>query len=227
MSVPEQRARLRLMGAAAAAALAAVLPCLALAQQSFVEYFRAVKIDDARKVASLLAQGFDPNAIEEQRGESGLMLAVREDAMSVFQTLLDTPGTDINARAFNGDTALMIACFKGNQAAAEALLGRGAMVHHDGWSPVHYAAASGHNGLVRLLLELGAPLDARSANNTTPMMMAAWGGHIMTVKLLLDDGADATLKNDHGMTAIDFADRGGYREIVEGLTWRLKRAGKL
>ena len=58
-------------------------------------------------------------------------------------------------------------------------------------------------------------------------MMAARGGHILTVKLLLDEGADLTLKNGAGMTALDFARAGDFRDIVEGLTYRLKQAGKL
>jgi ankyrin repeat protein len=57
-------------------------------------------------------------------------------------------------------------------------------------------------------------------------MMAARTGHILTVKLLLDEGADATLKNEAGMTAIDFARLGNYTDIVEGLTYRLRKAGK-
>jgi ankyrin repeat protein len=58
-------------------------------------------------------------------------------------------------------------------------------------------------------------------------MMAARGGHILTVKLLLDEGADATLKNEVGMTAIDFAKKHEHHDIAEGLTYRLKKAGKL
>jgi uncharacterized protein len=206
--------------------LGSVLPRVAAAG-SYDDFFRAVKIDNGRAIRSLLARGFDPNTIEPVRGDAGLILALREESMTVFRILLEARGTDINARAFNGDTALMIASFKGNQPAVEALLASGAQVDHSGWTPLHYAAASGHNVIVRLLLDRAATLDARSPNNTTPIMMAAWGGHIMTVKLLLDEGADATLTNDHGMTAIDFAARSEHTDIVEGLTWRLKRAGKL
>ena len=52
------------------------------------------------------------------------------------------------------------------------------------------------------------------------------GGHILTVKLLLDEGADATLKNESGMTAIDFAKQSEFQDIADGLTYRLKKAGK-
>ena len=59
------------------------------------------------------------------------------------------------------------------------------------------------------------------------MMMAARGGFIYSVKVLSDAGADASLKNDVGMTAIDFARENGSTDIVDGLTYRLKKAGKL
>lgn len=218
--------RRRWLGALSLLALGGTLPRAAWAG-AFDDFFRAVKMDNGRAIRSLLARGLDPNIIEPERGDTGLILALREESMGVFRILLEAREIDIDARAFNGDTALMIASFKGNLAAVEALLARGARVHHAGWTPLHYAAASGHDAIARLLLERAAVLDARSPNNTTPIMMAAWGGHILTVKLLLDEGADATLKNDHGMTAIDFAAQSGHADIVEGLTWRLKRAGKL
>lgn len=228
MSAERHRVDLRRRGVVAASALLAGLglPGVAAAD-SYVQYFRAVPLDNVPKVRELLALGFDPNAIEPKRGETGMMLALREDAMNVFRLLLHAPDIDIHARALNGDTALMIASFKGNQEAVQALVERGAQVHHAGWTPLHYAAANGHDEVARLLITEGARPDAGSPNNTTPMMMAAWRGHIHTVKLLLDAGADATLTNDRGMTAIDFARSGEHPDIVEGLTWRLKRAGKL
>lgn len=207
-------------------ALAGPVPLVAQAG-AYVDFFRAINIDNGRAIRSLLARGFDPNTIEPKRGDTGLILALRDDAMDVFQILLNAPGVDIDARAFNGDSALMIASFNGNKPAVEALIARGARVQHDGWTPLHYAATSGHNEIVQILLDHKAVLDTRSPNGTTPMMMAAWGGHIMTVKLLLDAGADATLKNANGMTAIDFALQNEHKDIAEGLAWRLKRAGKL
>lgn len=205
---------------------AAIAPASAFAG-AYDDFFRAVKMDDAQVVKSLLARGFDPNAVEEERGDTGMILAMREGSMKVFDVLLNAPDIDLEIGAKNGDTALMIACFKGNRPAVEALLQKGAEVNRPGWTPLHYAAAIGNNDIVKLLLDKSAYIDAESPNKTTPIMMASRGGHIYTVKLLLDEGADATLKNDLGMSAIDFAEKFNHKDIAEGLTHRLRKAGKL
>lgn len=193
---------------------------------AFNEYFKAVKLDNADKVKELLQRGIDPNMIEEERYDTGLILALREESMKVFQLLLNTPNVDLEAKSRNGDTALMIAAYKNNKAAVEALLARNVQVNRPGWTALHYAAAAGADAIIRMLFEKSAYIDAESPNKTTPIMMAAWEGHIWTVKLLLDEGADATLKNERGMTAIDFARAGGHEDIVEGLTYRLQKIGK-
>jgi ankyrin repeat protein len=203
-----------------------VLPSLTYAG-SYDDFFHAVKVDDASTVSSLLQRGFDPNTVEAERGDSGLILALRENAMKVFPLLLNANGADLDLKVNNGDTALMIAAYKANREAVQALLEKGAAVNKEGWTPLHYAAAAGDNEIVQMLLDKSALLDALSPNKTTPIMMAARNGHIYTVKLLLDAGADASLKNDQGMTAIDFARKNGSTDIVEGLTYRLKKAGKL
>jgi len=212
--------------ALAVAALAVSLPGIALAG-AYDDFFKAVKLDNIKQVQSLLQRGFDPNTVEEERSETGLIIALREDANKVFELLLQTKDVNLDARARNGDSALMIAAYKGRYDAVKALLDKGAEPNQTGWAALHYAAAVGNNEIVQLLLDRSAYIDAESPNQTTPIMMAARGGHILTVKLLLDEGADVTLKNGAGMTALDFARAGGFKDIVEGLTYRLKKAGKL
>ena len=194
---------------------------------AYEDFFKAVKFDDAGRVRSLLQRGFDPNSVEHLRGETGLMMALREKSMHVFDVLLNARGINLEAHAKNGDTALMLAAFSGNLAAANALLAHGAEANQTGWTALHYAASAGHDDIVRLLLDRYAYIDAASPNGTTPLMMAARAGHILTVKLLLDEGADLSLKNNLGMSALDFAKKHEHRDIAEGLTYRLQKAGKL
>jgi ankyrin repeat protein len=217
--------RRRVLQALAAAGLALCLPELAFGGV-YDDWFRAIKRNQDDEVRSLLKRGVDPNTVDEERGDTGLIIAVREESTNVFNLLLQARDMKLDARSRNGDTALMLAAYKGNMAAVRALLDKGAEANQTGWTALHYAAASGHNDIVQLLLDRSAYIDAESPNQTTPIMMAARGGHILTVKLLLDEGADATLKNGAGMTAIDFARAGGFNDIVEGLTYRLKKAGK-
>ena len=225
MNQPNPMRRLVLQVMAALSAIAS-LPMLAHAG-TYDDYFKAAKLDDVSTITSLLKRGFDPNTVESERGDSGLILALREKSMKVFPVLMKARGINLDLRANNGDTALMIAAYSANKPAVEALLAKGAVVNQDGWTALHYAAAIGDNDIVKMLLAKSAALDAPSPNKTTPVMMAARGGHIYTVKALLDAGADASLKNGAGMTALDFAQQGGHKDIVEGLTYRLKKAGKL
>jgi ankyrin repeat protein len=218
--------RRQCLAALFASAIVAMLPLSARAG-AYDDFFRAVKVDDPGTIKALLQRGLDPNLIEPERGDSGLILALRNNSMKVFNLLLNANGVNLDTKARNGDTALMVACYAGNKPAVEALLAKGAEVNKPGWTALHYAAAIGNNDIVQLLLDKSAYIDAESPNKTTPIMMAARGGHIMTVKLLLDEGADATLKNNLGMTAIDFAREHNQKDIAEGLTYRLKKAGKL
>jgi ankyrin repeat protein len=225
LSVASPMRRLMLQ-ALAAAGLALCLPELAFAG-AYDDWFKAIKLDLDGQVRTLLRRGIDPNTIDEERGDTALILAVREDAAKVIDLLLQNKDVKLDARSRNGDTALMLAAYKNKPALVRALLDKGAEPNQTGWTALHYAATVGNNDIVQLLLDRSAYIDAESPNQTTPIMMAARGGHILTVKLLLDEGADVTLKNGAGMTAIDFAKAGGFKDIVEGLTYRLKKAGKL
>ncbi|MDB5988623.1 MAG: hypothetical protein JWQ10_26 [Herbaspirillum sp.] len=192
-------------------------PCIVFAD-SLNDFFIAVKNDNSTTVSALLQRGLSPNLVEENRGETGLILALREDSTKVFNVLINAPSVDLEVLAKNGDNALMIAAYKGNVAAVKALIAKEAEVNKHGWTALHYAAAVGNDEIVKILLDESAYIDAESPNSTTPLMMAARGGHVSTVKLLLDEGADATLKNNIGMTALDFARESDMRMVFDDMT---------
>ncbi len=210
-----------------AVALAAACLPLSATAGAYEDYFNAARMDHADEMSSLLERGLDPNLTEEDRGENGLIVALREGSMKVFNVLVNARNIDLEAKARNGNNALMIAAYKGNQTAVETLLAKGAEINRPNWTALHYAAASGSNAIVEVLLNKGANINAVSPNNTTPVMIAAGEGHDQTVKLLLDRGADAALKNDLGMNALDFAVKIERRDIIENLTTHLKKLGKL
>jgi ankyrin repeat protein len=129
--------------------------------------------------------------------------------------LLQVPDLNINARAKNGDTALMVASFLGNADAVRKIIARGAEVNQPGWTALHYAAANGSVEAIALLLEHHAYIDTESPNKTTPLMMATRFGKLDAARLLIGEGADLTLKNDLGMTALDFAKESQHGDLTE------------
>ena len=56
---------------------------------SYREWFEAVRIDDVKRVQSLLARGFDPNSVEPERFDTALILSVRLKSSKVFSALLE------------------------------------------------------------------------------------------------------------------------------------------
>ncbi|CAN7404304.1 ankyrin repeat domain-containing protein [Massilia sp. LjRoot122] len=181
------------------------------------EFFRAVQVDNVSAVKEMVGKEVNPNEINPVGGEPALVLAVREGSMRVFDALLVHPGTNLEAKAMNGNTALMMAAFKNNRRAADALLAKGAKVNRPGWTALHYAAAGGSEDIARLLIARKAKLDAVSPRDSgayTPLMMAAREGQPGLVRLLLEEGANPRLKNTEGLTAAQIAERAGQTDIA-------------
>jgi ankyrin repeat protein len=196
--------RRRLLLLALAAAVAA--PAFAAEQtDDEVDFFRAAQLDAASRVATALLRGVSPNA-RDPNGETGLIVAMRYESLKVARLLMDQPGIDLEAKAPNGNTALMMAAFRQNKTAVLELLKRGAQVNQKGWTALHYAAAAGSVEITTILLDKYAYIDAESPSGMTPLMIAAREGQEDVVTLLLEQGADATLK-DGGfhLTAAEFA----------------------
>ena len=184
---------------------------------SFDDFFKALKLDDVDAVRGLLHRGFDPNAVDS-RGNSALYLALQYRALKVARLLVEQPGIQLDARNPEGETALMIACLRGDDELARAMVARGAQVnppgHAPAWTALSYAATGGGDALVKFLLEHGARIDQAAPNGTTPLMMASYFGHTSTVRLLLAAGADARRKNAMGFSAMDLAMQREHRDTA-------------
>lgn len=173
----------------------------------FEDFFAAAKLDNESTIVGLTLKGFDLNSLNE-KGETALLIAVREGSDKVANFLLDQPSVNVEARNPQGESPLMLAAIRGRLDLAKRLIERKAEVNKPGWTPLHYAASNTEpvaRDMVQLLLDHYAYIDAESPNRSTPLMMAARYGHASVVGLLLEEGADPMLRNDLGMTAIDFA----------------------
>ncbi len=183
---------------------------------SFEDFFIAIRNDNASTVGNLLQRGFDPNTRDE-KGQTGLVMAMQERALKAADALLSHPAIQIDALNQAGESALMMAALKGEIAGARTLLERGAQVNQPGWSALHYAATGTEAPLVRLLLEKGADVNAASPNGSTPLMMAAQYGSEDSVDLLLAAGADPKRSNQRDLKASDFARLAGRERLAVSL----------
>ncbi|RMB91083.1 hypothetical protein DUI87_32681 [Hirundo rustica rustica] len=77
----------------------------------------------------------------------------------------------------------------------------------------HYASRNGHLAVCRLLLERGAPCDARTPGGATPLHRACYCGHRAVTELLLAHGADPAATDSDGRTGLHKAAEQGHREL--------------
>ena len=78
----------------------------------------------------------------------------------------------------------------------------------DGWTALHWAAAMGREAAVRLLVGAGAAVDARNARGETPLMWAAVLGHLGAALSLINAGADCAAITTSGRTLLEYRDSG-------------------
>jgi hypothetical protein len=127
-----------------------------------------------------------------------------------------------------GHTPLMASATTERPDIMELLLNAGALVTdltpENGYNALHWAlhhpTRDQDNVLraVKLLVGVGADVNASALNGTTPLMLAAWFGAHSAVEFLLKRGAKRDAKDAGGKTARDMALQRGHRQILELLS---------
>ncbi|MDR3460077.1 MAG: ankyrin repeat domain-containing protein [Verrucomicrobiae bacterium] len=187
----------------------------------------AAKRGDLPAVNCLIEKGADANAKSTQEyGNTVLCFAAMGNNPEVVNALLDH-GAELNARSGRGaSTAFYYAASNGKQAAAAALLARGADVNEFGstaefdgraYTPLMGAACTGYPELVELLLAKGAQLEKKNNFAATALMEAAKYPYVATVKLLIEKGANVNAATPDGYTALIYAAYNGRMENIEAL----------
>ena len=103
-------------------------------------------------------------------------------------------GADVNAPQSDGLTALHWAALNDSREIAEILLYAGAtlepLTRAGGYTPLHLAARSGHESLVRSLLERGSAPDRWTSTGVTALHFAAQANDAEAIRALVEHGAD-------------------------------------
>ncbi|HKE56347.1 MAG TPA: ankyrin repeat domain-containing protein [Pyrinomonadaceae bacterium] len=181
---------------------------LAGAQQRPIdkEFLDAVQKRDLAKINTLLNQGANVNAHDDNNGYFALQYAINWPDASLVKLLLDK-GADVNAADEMGNTALTEAAHEHGPeytAIIKLLIERRADIHAHHDAAILGAARYAEPEVVKLLLAKGAQASARDSEQPgdTVLMAAASGASLETLQLLLAAGADVNAINDEGQTAL-------------------------
>lgn len=82
---------------------------------------------------------------------------------------------------------------------------------------MHWAAFSGRNVVVDMLISKGARINATNMGDDTALHLASAHGHKDVVHMLLKHKADINAVNEHGNTPLHYACFWGYQNIAEEL----------
>ena len=150
--------------------------------------------------------------------DAKLIQAVKDGDLQTVQDLL-TDGVEVNAKDYDGKTALGWAAYKGHTEIVKLLLEKGADVNaktNKGVTALMQAAEQNHFEITKLLLAKDADINAKTTDNgqTALMTAATKSGHTAIVGLLLKNGAEINIKNNKGTTALLVAACTGDTEIV-------------
>lgn len=171
--------------------------------------------------------------VKDSDGFTPLVYASRFGNEAIIEILLQA-GASISV----GDVALHIAAAHGHESTVRLLLQRGLKVDvtsqlggsrgldlnlfgisRSGYMPsegaaLAFAVAGGHEGIVRLFLNLGADANMKDSWDRTPLMFACYHGSETIARLLIDHGALADEIDTQSETALVKAALQGHAKLV-------------
>jgi ankyrin repeat protein len=162
----------------------------------------------SKVIDRILQEKPDVNERSED-GETALHVAAALNKPAEVQRLIQL-GADLNAMDDRGQTPLHLALRSDRTgkvlnlllaAAADPNISSPPKSAPDWRHPLHIAAESGNAGLVALLLDAGAQINAQDARGRTALHMADADDHLRldVATLLMERGADLTAKDADGL----------------------------
>ena len=155
---------------------------------------------NVQAITALLANQADPNLAAPGCDALPLHILCRRKQSNehILQVLLAAEQVNINATTSSeGLTPLMVACYNHAELAHLLLMNESVDVYAkdcQGRQAVHFAAQSGHQTVIKALIEQGADVNAKTTEGVTPLHLAVIGKCEAAINVLIDHGADTTTK---------------------------------
>jgi ankyrin repeat protein len=157
----------------------------------------AVHWNDLDAADLLIRAGANANIANDFR-VTPLSLACTNRNAALVERLLKA-GADPNTAIATGETPIMTCAGTGTLDAVRALIAAGANVKAkepaQNQTALMWAIAEHHPEVVRVLIERGADLHARTRQGFTALHFAAREGELETARLLLDAGMDVNVRS--------------------------------
>jgi ankyrin repeat protein len=168
----------------------------------------ATRVGRADAVTLLLDRGANVDASDATYQQTALMVAVRENHPDIVK-LLVARGASVNARTRVGRTPSWV--LPNSQPGFGHGIGivRGGSPDRGrraptpgGMTPLLYASRDGRMETVRMLLDAGADINSRDANEITPLITAITNNHPDIARYLIERGADIKAVDWYGRTPL-------------------------
>lgn len=171
------------------------------------QFFDAIKKGDAEKVRELLKQEPELIKARTKKGTTPVMLAMFSRHQEIAESLASGIETNVFEASALGQIERVRELLKKDPTLVKA------------FSPEGFTALHGnlnHTGVVELLIDNGADINAVSKNNfvATPLQSALAMGWTDAAKLLIARKADVNCRGDGGFTPLHEATSNGQLEMA-------------
>jgi len=170
-------------------------------------------------VSYLISRGADVTA-KDDLGKTALLHAVSYDNPTLITNLINLDNAAVNLPDNSGNTPLVYAAQRGQNANVKALLANGANVSYrnpaTGLCALSAAAAEGHEDTVRLLVKTGkADVNLSDLSGRTPIFYAVEQNRPGALRTLINLGADVNAQDNTGVTPLMRATAKNRQECVQ------------
>ena len=147
--------------------------------------------------------------------------AILKNNLKGVQSALDKGADPKNTYDKLGNSAIHMACYKGNLEIIKLLIAKGENVHavsgFNNYTTLLLSAEGGHLEAFKFFLEKGVNINSKSTGKQTVLMYAANSGNAALVKFIVEKGVDINSQDSGGWTALMHAASLGKTDAVSML----------